>query len=593
MACNGILGDQPYHYRPLEAGHIRLLGVYPERKHQVKCEIIHVSLDQLHPYTAISYAWGGGGTGLKESIRLYHEESQCDLPVASSLYGALAALHDKQKSIWVWVDALCIDQQNRDERSQQVRLMTSIYSLASSVATWLGPEADGSNDAVRFLQDMADKADSPREVSMLIRSGHKSGSLAAVVSLFARNYWQRFWIMQEVLNAPDDPIVYCGSTKVSWKVYRKASDVFLAHRAEINEVTERKMDEWSRVPYQFSTSQATNLTNPSAMRLCFMFFAFIDESSPRIRETSSMASWAFSPESISQEFQPNYDKSVKFVYSDIVDTLINMTGRLDVICDAIHFPLYTGAHSLPSFVPDWSHILQTSAMGHRFRFSASKKRRADTRFTDPHLNKLQFKGIYLEMVERQGVAVGTHCRSSDWLMAFLHWRALVLQYVERIAPDVAVSIQDEFAETLCLGQTPGSWTSRPRQWLEVCYHVLATLLRARLPHLALDAELRRHAEDDDVAMRVDLGPGESPRQFLQTHFGNRMMGRCFFLTRRGRLGMGTGYMAPGDIIVVPPGCSTPVLLRAEGPRGEYRFVGTCIFTVIWMVGRSTCWMRES
>ncbi|KAK8127082.1 heterokaryon incompatibility protein-domain-containing protein [Apiospora kogelbergensis] len=530
-----------------------------------------------------------------EYIRLKHEGSQCDFPVASSLYGALAALRHKSESVWVWIDGLCINQQNRDERSKQVKLMTSIYSSASSVAIWLGPEADNSNNAVRYLQDVAKKADSPKEISMLIRSGHENGRLAAVVSLFARNYWQRLWIVQEVLSSSGDPVVYCGSTKESWKVYRKASDIFKAHRAEINEVTQGKKDEWSRVPYQYSTSQVLVYEGPNslldyrpaesldgeallhALRLCRRKLA----SDPRDKLYGILG---IIPESIREEFDPDYDKSAKSVYLDIVDTLIRTTDRLDVMCDAIHFPLYTGAHGLPSFVPDWSHIPQTSAMGDKFQFSASKDRRAEAGISDRDPNKLCFQGIYLATVETLGVAVGTHCRSSDWLMAFLHWRALLLQYIAREAPNQAASVHEAFAETICLGQIPKAWADQPRQWLKVCYQVFAVLLQERLPHLALDAQLLRYAVKD-IGEKLNLGPGESPRQFLQTHFGDRMMGRCFLLTKGGCLGMGSGYMAPDDIVVVPLGCSTPVLLRHDGPNGEFKFVGD-IYLHHYMGGRA-------
>jgi len=64
-----------------------------------------------------------------------------------------------------------------------------------------------------------------------------------------------------------------------------------------------------------------------------------------------------------------------------------------------------------------------------------------------------------------------------------------------------------------------------------------------------------------------------------------MMGRTFCLTTGERMGMGTGFMAPGDIIVVPLGCSTPVILRAEGGRGEYRLVGD-VYVTGYMYGRA-------
>jgi hypothetical protein len=63
------------------------------------------------------------------------------------------------------------------------------------------------------------------------------------------------------------------------------------------------------------------------------------------------------------------------------------------------------------------------------------------------------------------------------------------------------------------------------------------------------------------------------RTFLQDHFGNHMMGRSFCVTDQGLIGMGSGYMTTGDLVVVPFGCSTPILLRPEGRRDEYRYVG--------------------
>lgn len=51
------------------------------------------------------------------------------------------------------------------------------------------------------------------------------------------------------------------------------------------------------------------------------------------------------------------------------------------------------------------------------------------------------------------------------------------------------------------------------------------------------------------------------------------MGRTFCMTANGLIGMGSGFMKRGDIVVVPFGCSTPILLRAEGHGDEFRYVG--------------------
>src|SRR5262249_44408873 len=109
--------------------------------------------------------------------------------------------------------------------------------------------------------------------------------------------------------------------------------------------------------------------------------------------------------------------------------------------------------------------------------------------------------------------------------------------------------------------------NKPHQWLTVCYHVFASLIHDRLPRLPLDGELQSYRDAN-----VNIHP-ETRRHILQEHCGGRMMGRCFCLTNEGRMGMGSGFMAPGDVVVIPLGCYTPIILRPEGNRGEYRFVG--------------------
>lgn len=134
--------------------------------------------------------------------------------------------------------------------------------------------------------------------------------------------------------------------------------------------------------------------------------------------------------------------------------------------------------------------------------------------------------------------------------------------------ELTLSVQEGFCETICFRCIPHEWQDRSRKsWMEACFHVFAGLIRERLPCLAIDDELTYYAGED-----VGIRP-EAKRKFLQDYFESRMMGRCFCLTNEGRMGLGTGFMAPGDEVVAPLGSSTPVLLRPEGNRGGYRFVG--------------------
>jgi hypothetical protein len=284
------------------------------------------------------------------------------------------------------------------------------------------------------------------------------------------------------------------------------------------------------------------------------------------------------PDEVRKEFRVDYSLSIKDIYTEVVDYLVKTTERLNVICDAIHFPVHTSSANLPSYVPDWSHDPEITAMGHKYNFSAASRTNSRCRFLDKRLNKLEISAIYLDTIKVTGIAVGTVCKVGDYLMAFLHWRALLLESLENEKDEYSLKIQGEFCRTLSLGQVSTPY-ERSNQWLTVCYHVFASLLREQLPYLPLDRKLREYVDE-----KVDIKP-EGRTQFLQKHFGDRMMGRCFCRTKKGWIGMGSGSMLPGDVIVVPLGCSTPILLRLEGPRGEYRFVGD-VYVHGFMQGRA-------
>jgi hypothetical protein len=217
-------------------------------------------------------------------------------------------------------------------------------------------------------------------------------------------------------------------------------------------------------------------------------------------------------------------------------------------------------------------------MGHKFNFSAAASTKADCKFLNKRLNKLEISAIYLDNISVTGLAVGTLCTSSDYLMAFLHWRALLLTCLENQKDGKSQRVQEDFCRILCLGQIPDEFNTL-KQCLTACYHVFASLLRERLPHLPLDRKLQEYVDAD---VNIKLG---ARRPFLQKHFGDRMMGRCFCRTEGDRIGMGSDFMLAGDIVVVPLGCSTRIILRKEITRREYRFVGD-IYINGYMHGRA-------
>ncbi|KAL0931131.1 heterokaryon incompatibility protein [Colletotrichum truncatum] len=585
----GTLGDKVYRYNELGESEFRLVRVLPARMSKIKCEVVHASISSPPRYIAISYAWGDAG----DTRRL--ELEGADIPVSVSLHGALDAVRQKNEIVTVWVDALCIDQQNRDERTRQVQLMTKIYSKAQSVAIWLGPESDRSAAAAEFIQDVAERAESPNRITKLLSTKSNESDVSATVSLFERDYWKRLWVVQEVFNAKD-VTVYCGSSKLPWDIYKEASRVFQRHKGDLDYYFPGNSQgrTYARASQNhFTYSQILAYQGPGSLPDVRSLVHFGEESLLEVmracrRKLASDAKdkvfgiLGLLSEDVRNEFTVDYSLSVKEIYTNVVDFLVWTTGRLDVICESIHYPLHTNTASLPSWVPDWSHIPDTSAMcamNITPPFWASGGKQAQFLFKDDRRNKLEISGIQIDTISAHGIAVGTLCTLADYLMAFIHWRALLLSYYKADA----IECQDIFCRTLCLNQVPRAW-AKSTDWVKACYHVFASLIRERLPHLPLDRELERY-----IDAKVDIKP-EARRRFLQEHFGSRMMGRCFYTTKQGLLGLGSGFMAIGDVVVVPYGCNTPVILRPEGCRSEYRYVGDA-YLHGYMYGRAVDELR--
>ena len=134
--------------------------------------------------------------------------------VTPNLFSALQHLRHPTQKIALWVDAICINQNDVSERTQKVKLMTVIYENAISVLMWLGPEKDASNTAMRFLVDYNNGI---REgTSRLALLEHSFDIQVGLIRLLTRQYWSRVWIMQEVI-VSRAAYICCGRYVASWE----------------------------------------------------------------------------------------------------------------------------------------------------------------------------------------------------------------------------------------------------------------------------------------------------------------------------------------------------------------------------------------
>jgi hypothetical protein len=120
----------------------------------------------------------------------------------------------------LWIDALCINQNDVVEKGIQVPLMGTIYSNARSVLIWLGPEADESNLYFDFCNGTSLGSD--YALSRYLEGVDCEATTpisAAIASLQRRTYWTRTWIIQEIVLAYEIRI-FCGDRVTPWSNVR-------------------------------------------------------------------------------------------------------------------------------------------------------------------------------------------------------------------------------------------------------------------------------------------------------------------------------------------------------------------------------------
>jgi len=145
-------------------------------------------------YTALSYTWGVDTC--EHDIVLNGDVVR----VRKNLHSFLLQMQAERRRDWFFVDALCINQEDAEERAHQVALMGKVYFGAEEVIAWMQRESYYmADDGELFYQDEDCAPAAVREDSLAITSEEKS--LAAKKLMLHNSFWSRLWIVQEVLLA--------------------------------------------------------------------------------------------------------------------------------------------------------------------------------------------------------------------------------------------------------------------------------------------------------------------------------------------------------------------------------------------------------
>ncbi|KAI4160442.1 MAG: hypothetical protein LQ342_005675 [Letrouitia transgressa] len=221
---------------------IRLLTLLPGQfSDKVYLSLTHESFQDKKrtPYESLSYTWGESQTPEKVYIwqnspanvsNVSNVNSLQFLHPRTNLLTALKYIRLPNTPRVIWVDAICIDQDNITERNQQVARMGQIYSYAAQVLVWLGPEDESTSMALETIERLS--------AGILLTEDHRNcktitGSEAEVAEcrfeeskftpqhwtslnqLIRRPWFERLWIRQEVQLA-SKVLVRCGYAKIEW-----------------------------------------------------------------------------------------------------------------------------------------------------------------------------------------------------------------------------------------------------------------------------------------------------------------------------------------------------------------------------------------
>lgn len=197
---------------PVDTLNIRLIKLQPSDNPSspILCRLVTYPINsdrpRAHSYECLSYVWGT--EKYRKRIEVDSGEAVLNFPATPNLYEALLHIRDPFFEQILWIDAICINQDDDEEKATQVAAMARIYGLAKRVVVWLGPEAEESTLAFEELRNLA-QSQSSADRSLLEETKPKpeitgddnggdprsnADAEQAIQALLRRPYFRRMWV---------------------------------------------------------------------------------------------------------------------------------------------------------------------------------------------------------------------------------------------------------------------------------------------------------------------------------------------------------------------------------------------------------------
>ncbi|KAG4428692.1 hypothetical protein IFR05_015823 [Cadophora sp. M221] len=239
----------------------------------------------------------------------------------------------------IWIDTICINQEDLIERGAQVLLMSKIFSRLRQVIVWLGVENESGDPGLLLLSESITLEDMSDE-----QIREYSGNL------FERPWWHRSWVIQEFVKA-EERVFICGDIVLKSGTMLKMWYAFTEWSGESDDELWRPMGDRERHIYLFGTLSFGRLGN--TLRQCILMCGHCLATDPRDK---IYAFFNLAKDVEQLNFVPDYTKSVQMVYEDFVKAYFEIERNLEIICT--HYR-QDDSNDLPSWVPDWRISLPT------------------------------------------------------------------------------------------------------------------------------------------------------------------------------------------------------------------------------------------
>lgn len=219
--------------------------------------------EEIVAYEALTWRWGDEDRG-RYTIMIMKDGQLYKKRVSETLGLALKYLRLQTDRI-LWIDAICINQKDLEERSYQVSMMSLVYTGAKEVCVWLGEDDEKSRLAIRFIQNEISPL---KNFDTLCTDKQHAEKWRALLMLMQSAWFSRRWVVQEIALA-QKAAVYCGPDKISWGDLAIAVELFVEVETATHRLSElmKKDDKVALVPYWFehvSELGASVLVNATA-----------------------------------------------------------------------------------------------------------------------------------------------------------------------------------------------------------------------------------------------------------------------------------------------------------------------------------------